>query len=550
MPEAIRLPQPTHNDIRTRAAEAPRRGAQSITARRAERRANPDLVAEGSFSRRLGLRLNTAVWMVVAVAITLVAVPARSQPIKDTLVMGMPLEPTPGLDPTVGAASAIGEVSLYNIFETLTKINEDGTVSPLLAQSWTVSPDFRTYTFKLRQGVQFHNAEPFNSRVVRFSFDRAAAAYSVNKDKATFANIEMIDTPDAHTVVLTLLQGDADLPFRLGQATAILVEPKSASTNGINPVGTGPYRLKSWHRGVSIFLERWEGFRAAATVPLRVVKIKFIHDSSAQIAALLAGDIDALPRADVSRAMRRLSSDKSFQVLVGLTRTKTILAMNHKRQPLNDVRVRRAIHAAIDRHAVVDSSVDGLGVPIGSFYAPSAPGYIDTTEINPHHVLQARALLTEAGVKLPLHLSLKIPPASYAQRGAEVVAAQLARVGIVAKIENLELAQWTATVHTQRAYDLTLVAHVEPLDFGNLARPDHYWGYESAAFGRLWPRIATNGDVLARNRLMAEAQRLVAVDAAAVYLYQPHVITVANWRLRGLRKDMPIAVNDLAALSW
>jgi peptide/nickel transport system substrate-binding protein len=189
-------------------------------------------------------------------------------------------------------------------------------------------------------------------------------------------------------------------------------------------------------------------------------------------------------------------------------------------------------------------------VPIGSFYAPSAPGYVDTTEINPHDALKARALLKEAGVRLPLHLSLKVPPASYAQRGAEVVAAQLARVGIVAKIENLEWSQWTASVYAQRAYDLTLVAHVEPLDFGNLARPSHYWGYESAAFGHLWSRIATNGDVVARNRLMADAQRLVAADAAAVYLYQPHVVTIANWRLRGLRKDMPVAVNDLSALSW
>lgn len=99
------------------------------------------------------LRIELAAWVLGAAVLALVALPARSQPPKDTLVMGMQLEPTPGLDPTAGAASAIGEVTLYNIFETLTKINEDGTVSPLLAQSWTTSPDLRTYAFKLRQGV-------------------------------------------------------------------------------------------------------------------------------------------------------------------------------------------------------------------------------------------------------------------------------------------------------------------------------------------------------------------------------------------------------------
>ncbi|MFX8223288.1 ABC transporter substrate-binding protein, partial [Acinetobacter baumannii] len=77
------------------------------------------------------------------------------------------------LDPTAGAASAIAEIVQYNIFETLTKINSDGSVSPLLAESWEVSPDLKTYTFKLRKGVKFQNGEPFNAAAVKFSYDRA-----------------------------------------------------------------------------------------------------------------------------------------------------------------------------------------------------------------------------------------------------------------------------------------------------------------------------------------------------------------------------------------
>ena len=88
--------------------------------------------------------------------------------------MGMTLEP-PGLDPTSGAAAAIAEVTLYNVYETLTKINEDGSVAPLLAESWQAAPDLKTYTFKLRKGVKFQNGEPFNAQAVKFSFERAAA---------------------------------------------------------------------------------------------------------------------------------------------------------------------------------------------------------------------------------------------------------------------------------------------------------------------------------------------------------------------------------------
>jgi len=462
----------------------------------------------------------------------------------------MQLEPTPGLDPTAGAASAIAEVSLYNIFETLTKIHSDSKISGLLAESWTVSPDVKTYTFKLRRGVKFQNGEPLDSATVKFSFERAVAKDSVNKDKAVFANIERIDTPDAHTVVLNLKNGNVDLPFQLGQGTAIIVEPKSAPTNGTKPVGSGPYRLDAWNKGSSVVLTRWDDYRNAKDVKLRRVTIRFISDVAAQAAALLSGDVDVFPRVAVQRSIKQFEGNKKFQVLVGGSRAKTIMAINNKRKPLDDVRVRRAILAAIDRKAVIEGAVDGFGVPIGSFYVPGAPGYVDTTGINPFDQAKARALLHQAGVTLPLELTMKLPPVSYARQGGEVIAAQLAKVGINAKIENVEWAQWMSGVYGQKAYDLTIVSHVEPLDFGNFARPNYYWGYESQAFNELWAKINATVDANQRNKLMGDAQKMVAEEAVAAYLFQPTFITVANARVKGLWKDVPLSVNDLAAMSW
>lgn len=475
--------------------------------------------------------------------------PATAQPRKDTAVLAMTLEPT-GLDPTVAAASAIGEVTLYNIYETLTKIGPDGRATALLAESWTSTSDLRSWTFKLRPGVRFHNGEPFNAAAVRFSFERAGAADSSNKDKATFANIERIDTPDAATVVLVLKNGNPDLLFQLGQATAVIVEPRSVATNTTQPVGTGPYRLENWAKGSAVSLVRWDGYRNARDVKLRRVTIRFISDPAAQVAALLSGDVDAFPRVAAARSLQQFQGNKKFQVLVGGSRAKTIVAMNNKRKPLDDVRVRRAISAAIDRKQVIEGAADGYGVPIGSYYVPGAPGYIDTTGINPYDPAKARALLYQAGVNLPLELVMKLPPTPYARQGGEVVAAMLAKVGINAKIENVEWPLWISGVYTQKAYDLTIISHVEPLDFGNFARPGYYWGYESAEFNALWNKIQSTPRQDERNKLMAEAQRLVANDAVSVYLYQPTWITVGNARLKGLWKDMPIFANDLAALSW
>jgi len=485
-----------------------------------------------------------------ALAIAATAGNAAAQPRKDTLVMAMTLEP-PGLDPTAGAASAIAEVTLYNVYETLTRIGSDSRVTPLLAQGWTASPDLRTWTFKLRPGVRFHNGEACDAAAVRFSFERAAAKDSTNKDKAVYANIERIETPDPLTVVLHLKNGNPELPFQLGQATGIIVEPRSVAGNATQPVGTGPFRLENWSKGSHVTLVRWDAHRHAKEVKLRRVTMRFISDPAAQVAALLSGDVDAFPRVAAARSLRQFEAQpKRFQVLIGGSRAKTILAINNKRKPLDDVRVRRAIAAAIDRRAVIEGAADGFGVPIGSFYVPGAPGYVDTTGLNPFDQARARALLHQAGITPPLNLTLKLPPTPYARQGGEIIAAQLAKVGIAAKIENVEWAQWLSSVYGQKAYDLTLIAHVEPLDFGNFARPGYYWGYESAEFNALWSRIQSTIEPGERNRLMADAQRLVAQDAVAAYLYQPTWITVAKAGLRGLWKDMPLSVNDLSALSW
>ncbi len=466
---------------------------------------------------------------------------------KSDLTLGMVLEP-PGLDPTAGAASAIAEITLYNMFETLTKIQPDGSVQPLLAEKWE-SADQKTWTFHLRKDVKFHNGEPFNAETVKFAFERAASEKSTNKDKRLFASFSGISTPDAHTVVLQGTEPNPDLPFLLGQGTAIIVEPKSVAGNATAPVGTGPYLLDQWRKGASLSLKKWPEYRAADKIAIEGATFRFISDTAAQAAALLSGDVDLFARVQVARSLDQFKNDKRFQVLVGASRAKTILAMNNARKPLDDVRVRRAISAAIDRKGVIDGAADGFGVPIGSYYVPGALGYVDTTGINPYDPEKARLLLQEAGVK-DLKLTIKLPPTPYARQGGEVIAAMLAKVGITARLENVEWAQWLSNVYGQKDYDMTIISHVEPFDFGNFAKPEYYWNYHSPQFDALFAAISQTADPKQRADMLAEAQRLVASDAVSAYLYQPQWITVGSSKLRGIWKDMPVFVNDLSALSW
>ena len=169
-----------------------------------------------------------------------------------------------------------------------------------------------------------------------------------------------------------------------------------------SPVGTGPYTLGAWAKGSSITLNKWPDYRNAAAIKLSKVTIRFIGDPSAQVAALLSGDVDVFPRAAVARSVAQFKADPRFNVLIGGSRAKTIVGINEQKKPLDDVRVRRAILAAIDRKAMIEGAVDGFGTPIGSFYTPGSLGYVDTTGINPYDPEKAKKLLAEAGVKTPL----------------------------------------------------------------------------------------------------------------------------------------------------
>ena len=472
-----------------------------------------------------------------------------ADPPRKNLVLALTLEPAPGLDPTSGAAAAIGEVTHYNIFEGLTKIHEDGSVRPLLAESWTVSPDQKQFSFKIRSGISFQNGEPLTAETVRFSFDRARGADSTNKDKAVFANIDTI-TVAGDSVTLKLKEADPDLLFELGQNTAVIVEPKSAATNGNQPVGTGPFQLERWSKGASISLVKWPGYRDAAAIRLDKVSFRFISDGAAQTAALLAGDIDYMPRAQVQRSLAQLRADKRLEVVIGESRGKGLLAINNGRKPLDDLRVRRAIAAAIDRKAFIQGALEGLGTPIGSHYAPTAPGYLDTTGINPYDPDKARALLKEAGVPLPLALTLKLPPPPYARLGGEIVAAQLAKVGINAKIETVEWAQWLSGVYRNKNYDLTLILHAEPLDIFHFAEPAYYWQYDSERFRVLYGKARTAAEPQERLRWMGDVQKMLAEDSVHAWIFAPQYPSVYKRGLKGVWTRMPIFAVDLTTLHW
>jgi len=465
---------------------------------------------------------------------------------QDTITLGMVLEP-PNLDPTGGAAAAIDEVVYANIFEGLTRFGPDGAVLPALSKSWEVSEDGTVYTFMLNEGVTFHDGTEMNAEDVVFSLDRARAEDSTNAQKALFAGIASVEAVDALTVKVTLSEPNGNFPFNMAWGDAVIVAPESVETAATAPVGTGPFSFAEWVQGDHVRLTRNPDYWGEAPA-LAEATFKFISDPNAAFAAMMAGDVDAFPNFPAPETLSQFEADPRFSVIVGSTEGETILAMNNKQPPLDDVKLRQAISHAINRQEIIDGAMFGFGTPIGTHFAPHNPDYVDLTAMSDHDPEKSKALLAEVGEVGPLRLML--PPPTYARRGGEIIAAQLRSVGIETEITNLEWAQWLEQVFKGKDFDLTIVSHTEPADINIYARPDYYFQYDNPDFQALIDELAVTADPATRSALNKQAQEMIAGDYVNGYLFQLAKTGVANAKIQGLWENAPTQANDLTGVSW
>jgi len=467
---------------------------------------------------------------------------------KTDLVIGMVLEP-PHLDPTAGAAAAIKEVGYANIFEGLTRINSDGSVSPALAESWEISDDGKIYTFKLHTGVKFHDGTDFDAEDAKFTLDRARAEDSVNPQKQLFAAIDNVEVVDAATLKVTLKQPQGAFLYNMGWGEAAIVAPESAEGNKENPVGTGPFKFQNWARGSAITLVKNPDYWGDE-VALEKAEFRIIPDAAAAVPALLSGDVHAFSNMPAGDALPQIEADPRFKVVIGTTEGETVLSTNNKREPFDKLEVRQAIAHALNREEIIKGVPPGLGVPIGSHFAPHHPAYIDLTGTYPYDPAKAKELLAAAGFPDGFSATLKLPPPSYARDGGQIVASQLRQVGINLEIIPVEWADWLTQVFTEKDYDLSIVAHVEPMDIGIYARPDYYFNYQNPEFNAVIAELDVTADEAKRNELYGKAQRILAEDAVNGFLFQLPKIGVWDAKLEGMWENWPLAVSDLTKVRW
>jgi peptide/nickel transport system substrate-binding protein len=472
-------------------------------------------------------------------ALLLVAFPVYGA---QRMIIGTQLEP-PVLDPTANPAAAISEVLYGNVYEGLVQFAADGSALPRLALSWEISSDGLTYVFHLKSGVRFHDGSEFDAAAAKYSLERILAPGSTNPQRERLRAIRAIEVVDPLTLRVLLSRRSGGLLQSLAFGSAVMVSP-SATNNAVQPIGTGPFRFLRWRRGDSITLERNPDYQGPPAL-LSQVTFKFITDPTAAFAALMAGDVDAFSNYPAPESFSQFAVDRRFKVFTGTTEMETVLGLNERVAPLHNVLVRRAISYALDRHAIIDGAMFGYGTPIGSHFPPGNPAYVDLTGVYPHDIAKAKELLTQAGYPHGFSMTLKLPPPSYARRSGEIVASQLAQIGIRVHIENLEWAQWLDQVYTRHDFDMSIVGHAEPLDYHIYARDDYYFGYSSPEFKALIAALDDSVEPAVRKDLLQQIQRKLADDAVNGFLFQYPRLDIWNAHAHGVDFNNVLGVVDV-----
>lgn len=479
-----------------------------------------------------------------------------------TLVTIIQPEPTV-LTTTVNNQFSNGAVSV-NIYDGLVAYDDNLGLKPALAESWEISPDKLTLTFHLRHGVKWHDGAPFTSADVRFSaLEIWKKVHS--RGRLTFAELEDVETPDAYTaifrfrapslVVLSALnawEGQV-LPKHLYENTDILKNP-----HNVEPVGTGPFKFKSWTKGEAIELERNADYWDAGKPYLDRVIYRFIPDGGARAAAIEIGDVgyaafDPVPFADIER-VRKLPNLKVESRGYEWNAKYYFLEFNLRNPILADIRVRRAFAHAIDRQGLADTVWFGLVTPATGPIPSSAKAFytadVPTYAFDPK---EAERLLDEAGYKrgangVRFSINQDFQPFNENfRKTAEYIRQNLKRVGVEVNVRSQDLGAFVRRVYGSYDFDINtgqFSVFIDP-ELGLLRQfwsksiaPGIPWtnasGYADPGTDKVIEAIKSAADPEQRVALFHELQRRVQRDLPVLPLLELKQFTVYNTRVRGV----------------
>lgn len=374
---------------------------------------------------------------------------------RDSVIYAWGSEPST-LDPHMTSDStALG--ACYQMYDMLIREEKDGTLNPALCSEYEISDDKMDITFKLREGVKFHNGDVMTADDVVFSLNRSIASTYTTKITSAFDSCEKIDET---TVVLHLKFPYAAAIGCLSNANCAILSKAvvEADENWAlnNPVGTGAYMFKSWVTGQEIQFEAFSDYYRGEA-PIKNLTMRVITDSSAIIIALENGEVDFVDTPIIS-ARQSLIDNSELRYSESNQACYYLLAFNNQEGHFTDEKVREAVSYAVDRETLIAGALDGNGEPVTSAMVPTCFCYDENFEYHEYDVEKAKELMAESSY--PDGFTVSIPTMQGGTYGTptEILQNMLSEIGIQLEIDYMERGTWMSEVLTNNNYEITFWA--------------------------------------------------------------------------------------------
>ena len=455
--------------------------------------------------------------------------------------------------------------TLRNMFDPLVTVYDDSSaLGGGLAESWEVSPDGLTYTFKIRD-TTFHDGTPVTADNVAFTFLRTldesnewyqkTGPFPFAKYIWPYVVLDQIKAVDARTLRVQLSQPDSTFLDNLTWAGSGIISPPALKSTGrdftLHPVGAGPFKFSDWQKGTSFTIERFDNYWGGAPLLDKVV-FKPVEESAARLVQLQSGNVDlvvALPPEFVAQ----VKSDPNLNLIESPGIHIWWITLNMNDEHFKDKRVRQAMNYAIDKQSIINDILAGSAVVSHSFAFPNTPAFTDQVQQYAYDPQKAKELLAQAGLAGGFSTVFLVPESGSGMIApkeiATVVQAQLAQVGIQAQIQTME---WTSYISAYNS-GLDRAAGGAPVGMAQMSymipQPDpgmyaydvlggkgslNPGGYQNPNFDQLLTKAKGTSDATQRVDLYKQAQQLVADDAPWIFMFHANNVVAANKKVQNI----------------
>ncbi|MGY6411704.1 MAG: ABC transporter substrate-binding protein [Alkalilacustris sp.] len=420
-------------------------------------------------NRREFLATTTALGTVTALGLVTPSRLLASEPVSGgTLIWGHS-ETTQNLDMHQTGTASTSRV-LQNIHNSLVTINAEMEVVPQLAESFEISDDGLSYTFRLREGVKFHDGSTMTSEDVRYSFDRCRDPETGAVNFEVFNDVEAIETPDDLTVVIRLGQPNAPFLARIAENGAGVIMPAgSGDIQGTTPIGAGPFRFVRRVFGAEVELERFDDYWDGPAFLERIIA-REITEPTVRLTGLRTGELHMINDIPAER-VAEVERDANLQVLTWFPLNFDFLNFNHALELFQDARVRQAFDLMIDKEALLQGALWGQGETTASASFPNDAARHTGISQRGQDIARARELLAEAGhapgsLNVVFKVTTNYP---YHVESAQIIAEWAREAGVNMTIEQLTWADWLSQVWVDRDFEMTM------MNFFTIWEPDRLY---------------------------------------------------------------------------